>query len=197
MPGLPAARAVSPVPQRPMRNTDADQRGRGGLINHDGPTAMDVDAGTVGRGLVSASLRGRRPLDRWAACGAHPATDWLLGRPRPPHALPDDAVGRRLDRLDDLGPMQLCTAWAVRVAARLGMERRDGHLDTTCRRGWGEEQGAAEQDLAGPVTYGDRQDTRPALQPCGFATRGVDRAVPLWGQPAAGTASATPRNPPR
>jgi hypothetical protein len=81
---------------------------------------MDVDAGTIVLGLVLATLSGRSPLDRLEEFFAHQDTALLLGQFSPPHALNDDAVGRVLARLYDMGTMKLFTAWAVRAAARCG-----------------------------------------------------------------------------
>ena len=45
-----------------------------GCSNDFVPTEMDVDAGPIVRGLVWATLSGRSPLYRVAACGAHQDT---------------------------------------------------------------------------------------------------------------------------
>jgi Domain of unknown function (DUF4277) len=137
MPGIPPEIEVYPIQHLPIIQADADQLGRVSLSNHDVPTAMDVDAGTVVLGRVVETLSGRSPLDRFAACFAHQDPERLVGKAFPPQACTDDTVGRVRDRLDDMGPMQLVTACAVRAAARCGLERRDGHGDTTSRSVWG------------------------------------------------------------
>jgi hypothetical protein len=104
-------------------------------------------------------------------------------------------VGRVLDRLDAMRPMQSVTAWAVRAAARFGVDCREGPCDTTSRRLWGDEPCAAEQDVPCRVTDGSSQAKRPDLQPCVLSRRGVDRTVPMWGKPAEGHASDKTRNP--
>jgi hypothetical protein len=115
---------VYPVHPRPIIKAYADQLGLVSLSNHDGPTAMEVDAGTVVLGLVVETRSGRRPLSRVDECCAHQDTARLLGKALPPHAFNDETVGRVLERLDDLGTMKLCTAWAVRAATQCGFERR-------------------------------------------------------------------------
>ena len=92
------------------------------------------------------------PLYRLEAFFAHQDTARLLGQVIPPHALHDDAVGRVLDRLYDMGTMKLFTACAVRAAARFGLERRSVHCETTSRSVWGEYQYAEHQDLPFQVT---------------------------------------------
>jgi uncharacterized protein DUF4277 len=154
MPDLPPAIAVYPVQHWPMIKAYADQLGLVGLITHDVPTEMDVDAGTVVRGLVLDILSGRSPLYRLEELFAHQDTERRLGKAVPPQALTDDTVGRVLDRLDDFGTMQLFTACAVRAAMRFGLERRYVHLDTTSRSVWGEEPCAEGQDLPCQMTYG-------------------------------------------
>jgi hypothetical protein len=77
----------------------ADQLGLVSLINHDVPTEMDVDAGTVVLGLVLDTLSGRSPLYRLEEFFAQQDTALLLGQALPAQALNDDTVGRVLDRL--------------------------------------------------------------------------------------------------
>lgn len=113
---------------------------------------MDGDAGTVVLGLVWDTLSGRSPLYRLEACMAHQDTALLVGKALPAHAFNDDTVGRVLDRLDDMGTMKLVTACAVRAVTRCGLERRDGHGETTSRSVWGEDQGAEEPDVPFSVT---------------------------------------------
>jgi hypothetical protein len=52
MPSIPPEIEVSPVHHLPIIKAYADQLGLVSLINHDVPTEMDVDAGTVVLGLV-------------------------------------------------------------------------------------------------------------------------------------------------
>jgi hypothetical protein len=115
---------------------------------------MDVNAGTIVLGLVLDTLSGRSPLYRVEEFFAHQDPARLLGQASPPHALHDDAVGRVRDRLYDFGTMPLCTACAVRAAARFDLERRYVHFATTARRVWGDYPWAEEQDLPLQVTYG-------------------------------------------
>jgi hypothetical protein len=143
-----------PVAHLPMVKAYADQLDLVGLINSGVPTERDVDAGPIVLGLVLETRSGRRPLSRVEELFAHQDTELLLGKPLPPHALNDDTVGRVLDRLYDMSPMQICTAWAVRAAARFGGEGRYGHLETTARRLWGDDPWAAAQDVPCRVTYG-------------------------------------------
>jgi transposase len=189
MQDLQPAIEVYPVHHLPIIKAYADQLGLVNLINHYVPTAMEVDAGTVVLGLVLDTLSGRSPLYRLEEFFAHQDTELLLGKALPPHAFTDDTVGRVLDRLYDFGTMRLFTACAVRAAARFGLERRYVHFDTTSRSVWGDYQYAETQDLPFQMTYGYSKDKRPDLKQFVLSTLCVDRAVPIWGQPADGNAS--------
>jgi hypothetical protein len=57
-----------------MVKADADKRDLVGLITDGVPTELDVDAGTIGLGLVLATRSGRSPRSRWEAVVAHQAT---------------------------------------------------------------------------------------------------------------------------
>ena len=189
MSDIPPEIAVSPVQHLPILKAYADPLGLVSLMHHDVPPEMEVDAGTVVLALVLDTLSGRSPLSRLEACFAQQDTALLLGQTVPPQALKDATAGRVRDRLYDVGTMRLFTAWAVRAATRLGLERRSVHCDPTSRRVWGDDQGAETPDLPCQGTDGESKEKRPALKPLVLSTRCVDRAVPIWGQPADGNAS--------
>src|SRR5499433_2957596 len=186
---LPPAIEVYPVHHLPILKAYADQLGLVSLINHDVPTEMEVDAGTVVLALVLDTLSGRSPLYRLEEFFAQQDTELLLGKTVPPQALNDDTAGRVLDRLYDFGTMRLFTACAVRAATRFGLECRYVHFDTTSHSVWGEYQFAETQGLPFQVTYGYSKDKRPDLKQFVLSTLCVDRAVPIWGKPEDGNAS--------
>jgi hypothetical protein len=101
----------------------------------------------------------------------------------------DATGGRVLDRLDDMRPMTIVTAWAVRAAARVGVECRDGPFETTSRRLWGAYQCAEEQDVPVRVTSGESTDKRPDLQQFVLSRLGGERTGPMGGQPEDGHAA--------
>jgi transposase len=101
------------------------------------------------------------------------------------------------DRLYDTGTMKVCTACAVRADQVFGFDKRDGHCDTTSMTVYGDDglpEETAEPQGPFTITDGDSKDTRPDLKPFVFATRCVDRAVPIWGKPEDGHASDTTVN---
>jgi transposase len=189
MQALPPAIEVYPVHPLPILKAYADQLGLVSLLHHYVPTAMEVDAGTVVLALVLDTLSGRSPRYRLEEFFAPQDTELLLGQALPSQALNDDTAGRVLDRLYDFGTRRLFTACAVRAATRFGLARRSVHFDTTSRSVWGESQYAETQELPLQVTYGYSKEKRPDLKQCVLSTLCVDRAVPMWGQPADGNAS--------
>jgi hypothetical protein len=95
--------------------------------------------------------------------------------------------------------MQVWTACAVRADRVLRCAKRSVHGETTSVSVSGDSlPPEAPQAPAGPwtMTQGSRTDQRPDLTQCVLSTLGVERAVPLWGKPAAGQASEkTVKNP--
>jgi transposase len=185
----PSAIEVYPVHHLPIIKAYADQLGLVSSINHLVPTEMAVDVGTIVLGLVLDTLSSRSPLSRLEEFFAHQDTELLLGKALPPHAFNDDAVGRVLDRLYDMGTMKIFTACAVRAVTQFGLERRYVHFDTTSCSVWGEYAFAETQDVPFSVTYGYSKDKRPDLKQFVLSMLCVDRAVPLWGKPEDGNAS--------
>jgi len=150
----PSAIEVYPVHPLPIIKAYADKLGLVSSINHLVPTEMAVDVGTIVLGLVLDTLSSRSPLYRLEEFFAHQDTELLLGKALPPHAFNDDAVGRVLDRLYDMGTMKIFTACAVRAVTQFGLERRYVHFDTTSCSVWGEYAFAETQDVPFSVTYG-------------------------------------------
>ena len=122
----------------------------------------------------------------------HQETTLVLGKAVAPEALQDDTVGRVLERLDASGTLKVCTACAVRADRVFGVDTRYVHVATTSITVDGESPPPEEaEEPEGPcrITDGYSQDQRPDLKHCVFATRCVDRVVPLWGTPTDGNAS--------
>jgi hypothetical protein len=68
---IPHEIEADPVAHLPRVNAYAATLDLGGLIHACVPTEMDVDAGTLVRGLVWDTRRGRSPLSRVEAVFAH------------------------------------------------------------------------------------------------------------------------------
>jgi transposase len=147
----------------PIIKAYADQLGLVDLMNHDVPTEMEVDTGTIVLGLMVDTLSGRSPLYRLEEFFGDQDTAWLLGTTLPPQALNDDHVGRVLDRLYDFGTMKLFTACAVRAAAQFGLDGRYVHFDTTSKSVYGEYRIDGARDVPFSLTHGHSKDKRPDL----------------------------------
>jgi hypothetical protein len=171
----------------------ADKIGLVEVIHQLVPTEMAIDPGTIVLGMLLDTLSGRSPLYRLEAFCTHQDTALLLGKAGQPEALQDDTVGRGLERLSATGTMQVFTAWAVRADRVCGCDKRDVHFDTTSITVYGAyrpPEETPEQEVPCRIPYGSSKEKRPDLQPCVLSTLCVDRAVPLWGTPEAGHASA-------
>ena len=119
------------VQHLPVVQAYADKIGVVEVIKQLMPTAMAVDPGTMVLGMLLDTVSDRRPLYRLAAFMAPHDPARLLGKAVPAEAFHDDAGGRVLDRLDDTGTMQVCTACAVRADQVFGFGKRSVHCDTT------------------------------------------------------------------
>jgi transposase len=180
------------VQHLPIVKAYADKIGLVEAINAVVPTEMAVDPGTIVLGMILETLSGRSPLYRLEEFFTHQDTALLLGKAVAPEAFQDDTVGRVLDRLDDIGTMKVFTACAVRADRVCGFDKRYIHFDTTSIMVYGDyrlSEEAKESEEPFRITYGYSKDKRPDLKQFVFSTLGVDRAVPLWGQPHDGNAS--------
>ena len=130
MQALSPAIEVYPVHPRPMLKADVDQLGLVSLINHDVPTEMGVEAGTVGAdpGVGYAQWpQSAVPPGRVLRPARYCAS---LGKAVPPQALHDDTAGR--------GPRSPLRLWHDAALHGLcgpggranGLERRSVHCDT-------------------------------------------------------------------
>jgi transposase len=189
---LPTIEAY-PVHHLPIVQAYAAKIGLVEAINQVVPTAMAIDPGTIVLGLILDTWSGRSPLYRLEEFFTHQDTTLLLGKAIAPSACDDDTVGRVLDRLSDTGTMKVLTAWAVRADQAWHFDKRSVHFATTSMTVYGDYALPAEteeQQVPLTITYGYSKDKRPDLKQCVFATLCVERAVPLWGKPEHGNASA-------
>jgi uncharacterized protein DUF4277 len=142
------------VHHRPIVKAYADKMGWVEVIHALVPSEMAVDPGTMVWGLVLDTVRGRSPLYRLEECFAPHDTERLLGKARPAQACNDETVGRRRDRLDEIGTMQRFTAWAVRAETLLGLDTRHVHVDPTSMRVYGDDALPADREVPFTITQG-------------------------------------------
>ena len=149
--------AAYQVQQLPLVTAYADRIGVVEVSNQLLPTEMAVDPGTMVLGMLLDTLSGRWPFYRLEAFMEQHDTALLLGRAVPAEACNDDTVGRVLDRLYDIGTMQVCTACAVRADPLFGFDKRSVHFATTSVTVYGEylpPEESEEQKLPFRITYG-------------------------------------------
>jgi transposase len=195
---IPREIEVYQVHHLPIVKAYADKIGLVEVVNQLVSTEMEVDPGTMVLGMILDTLSGRSPLYRLADFFAQHDTELLLGKAIAADAFNDDAVGRVLDRLYEVGTMKLFTACAVRADRVFGLDKRSVHFDTTSVSVYGDyrppedqqdQQDQQEQAVPLTITHGYSKDKRPDLKQFVFSTLCVDRAVPLWGKPEDGNVS--------
>jgi Domain of unknown function (DUF4277) len=128
---IPREIEVYQVHHLPIVKAYADKIGLVEVVNQLVSTEMEVDPGTMVLGMILDTLSGRSPLYRLADFFAQHDTALLLGKAIAADAFNDDAVGRVLDRLYEVGTMKLFTACAVRADRVFGLDKRYVHFDTT------------------------------------------------------------------
>jgi hypothetical protein len=95
------------VQHLPIVKAYADKIGVVEVINQWVPTEMAIDPGTIVLGIILDTLSGRSPLYRLEEFFPYQDTALLLGEAVAPEAFNDDTVGRVLERLYDVGTMNL------------------------------------------------------------------------------------------
>jgi hypothetical protein len=102
------------------------------------PSEMNLDPGTVVIGMILDTLSGRSPLYQLQDFFEHQDTELLFGEHIPFTAFNDDAVGRVLDRLHNVGTMKIFTEISLAACQRFELATDRGHFDTTSVNVWGE-----------------------------------------------------------
>lgn len=92
-----------------------------------------LSPGRVVLALILDALSGRSPLFRLPDAFAKLDSELLLGQAIAPAALNDDAVGRVLDRIYEVGTGKVLSAVAVRAVKLFDLKTTHVHHDTTSR----------------------------------------------------------------
>ena len=119
-----------------------------------------VSDGQVVLALVLDALSGRSPLFRLPQAFAKLDTELLLGEAISPEKLNDDAVGRALDRLFEVGTSRVLSAVALRAVKLFDLDTTHVHHDTTSRSVYGGYELHGEESCDQPfvITSGFRPD---------------------------------------
>ena len=141
-----------------------------------------VSAGRIVLALMLDALSGRSPLFRLPQAFAKMDTELLLGEAIPPDKLNDDAVGRVLDRLYEVGTSKVLSAVAVRVVKLFDLDTTHVHHDTTSRTVYGDFDLYNEETHDQPfiITFGFSKDHRPDLKQLVHSLLCVDAGIPIY-----------------
>jgi transposase len=141
-----------------------------------------ISPGRIVLALMVDALSGRSPLFRLPQAFAKMDTELLLGEAIPPEKLNDDAVGRVLDRLYEVGTSKVLSAVAVRVVKLFDLETTHVHHDTTSRTVYGDYDLYSEDTHDQPftITFGFSKDHRPDLKQLVHSLLCVDSGIPIY-----------------
>jgi len=150
-----------------------------------------VDAGKVCLALILDTLTGRSPLFRLEESFAHLDPELLLGEGISVSQLNDDAVGRVLDRLYEVGTNKVLSAIALRAVKLFDLDTSHVHHDTTSRSVYGDYELREEGESLPPflITHGFSKDKRPDLRQLIHSLLCVDDGIPIYTRCEDGNAS--------
>jgi len=182
---------ASDVSFLPIVSTYARELGVVEEINRLCGRAKGVDAGQVCLALILDTLTGRSPLFRLEDSFAHLDVELLLGEGISVVQLNDDAVGRVLDRLYDVGTNKILSAVALRAVKLFDLDVSHVHQDTTSRSVYGDYELREEGDSLPPflITHGFSKDKRPDLKQLIHSLLCVDDGIPIYTKCEDGNAS--------
>jgi len=143
-----------------------------------------ISDGQIVLALVLDALSGRSPLFRLPQAFAKLDTELLLGETISPEKLNDDAVGRALDRIFEVGTSKVLSAVALRAVKLFDLDTTHVHHDTTSRTVYGDYDLYGEQTHDQPfvITFGFSKDHRPDLKQLVHSLLCVDAGIPIYSQ---------------
>jgi transposase len=141
-----------------------------------------VSDGQMVLALVLDALSGRSPLFRLPQVFAKLDTELLLGEAISPDKLNDDAVGRALDRIFEVGTGKVLSAVALRAVKLFDLDTTHVHHDTTSRTVYGDYDlyGEETHDQPFVITFGFSKDHRPDLKQLVHSLLCVDAGIPIY-----------------
>ena len=141
-----------------------------------------ISPGRIVLALMLDALSGRSPLFRLSQAFAKMDTELLLGEAISPDKLNDDAVGRVLDRLYEVGTSKVLSAVAVRVVKLFELDTTHVHHDTTSRTVYGDYDLYSEETHDQPfiITFGFSKEHRPDLKQLIHSLLCVDAGIPIY-----------------
>jgi len=140
-----------------------------------------ISDGQIVLALVLDALSGRSPLFRLPQAFAKLDTELLLGEAISPEKLNDDAVGRALDRIFEVGTSKVLSAVALRAVKLFDLDTSHVHHDTTSHSVYGDYDLYGEETHNQPfvITFGFSKDHRPDLKQLVHSLLCVDAGIPI------------------
>jgi transposase len=141
-----------------------------------------VSDGQIVLALLLDAVSGRTPLFRLPQAFAKMDTELLLGEAISPDKLNDDAVGRALDRIFEVGTGKVLSAVAMRAVRLFDLDTTHVHHDTTSRTVYGDYDlyGEETHDQPFEITFGFSKDHRPDLKQLVHSLLCVDAGIPIY-----------------
>ncbi|MBM3299766.1 MAG: IS1634 family transposase [Deltaproteobacteria bacterium] len=141
-----------------------------------------ISPGRIVLALIVDALSGRTPLFRLPQAFAKLDTELVLGEAISPEKLNDDAVGRVLDRIFEVGTSRVLSAVALRAVKLFDLDTTHVHHDTTSRGVYGDYDlyGEESHDQPFVVTFGFSKAHRPDLKQLVHSLLCVDAGIPIY-----------------
>ena len=141
----------------------------------------DVRPGVVVSAMILDTLSGRSPLYRFDRFCSQLDTELLLGEQVDPAKFNDDALGRVLLRICQVGTGLFLTAICLRVHKIFTLDTSHVHHDTTSVTVYGDYDlyGDANHEHPFVVTNGFNKDHRPDLKQIVHSLLCVDHGIPI------------------
>ena len=141
-----------------------------------------ISPGRIVLALMVDALSGRTPLFRLPQAFAKLDTELLLGEAISPEKLNDDAVGRVLDRLYEVGTAKVLSAISLRAVKLFDLDTTHVHHDTTSRTVYGDYDLYREETHDQPftITFGFSKEHRPDLKQLVHSLLCVDDGIPIY-----------------
>jgi transposase len=141
----------------------------------------DVRPGIVVSAMILDTLSGRSPLYRFEKFCEELDTELLLGERVDAAKFNDDALGRVLLRIFEVGTGLILTAVCLRVHKLFELDMSHAHHDTTSLTVYGNYDlyGDHEHEQPFMITYGFNKDHRPDLKQIVHSLLCVDHGIPI------------------
>jgi len=145
------------------------------------PAMTDVSAGKVVMALILDTLAGRSPLYKLELSFVGQDTELLFGEEIAPAKFNDDAVGRSMDSLFEVGTGKILTAVVLSAIKQYNLDTLKVHHDTTSVTVYGDYDLYQDANHGHPfvITRGFNKDHRPDLKQIIQSLLCIDRGIPV------------------